>query len=160
LPDTTLRVVLDTNTLLRGLASERSAARRVLRAAEHRLIIPLLSKPLLDEYRAVLTDPELVERFPQLTAELVAVSLHRLRFVSDYIRSPDIRFRYSRDPRDEKLIELAIALRASHIITGVNDLLSLPANKGENGNRFRQRLSNTAILTAHVFLRRHGLWVP
>jgi putative PIN family toxin of toxin-antitoxin system len=157
LAETKFRVILDTNTLLRGLASETSAASRVLRAAEHRLIIPLLSKPLLDEYRGVLTDAELVGRFPRLTSELVAVALHRLRFVSEYIRAPDARFEYLRDPRDEKLIELAITLEASHIITDDKDLLSLPGSRSDSGKRFRQRLSNTGVLNAHEFLQRQGL---
>ena len=147
------RVVLDTNTLLRGLASPTSAAARVLRAAESRLIIPLLSKPVLDEYRDVLSDASLQARFPQLTVELISVTLLRLRFVSDYLRKPQVRFEYRRDPRDEKLIELAIAMRASHIISGDNDLLSLPAEKGESGKRFRQRLPVACVVTAHEFLQ-------
>jgi len=125
--DPKLWVILDTNTLVRGLTSQTSAAARVLRTAEQRLILPLISKPLLDEYRGVLTDAALRIRFPQLTSELVAVALHRLRFVGDYVRKPDARFEYRRDPRDEKLIELAIELRASYIITADKDLLSLPA---------------------------------
>ena len=47
-----LRVVLDTNTLLRGLVSRSSPAAQVRRAAEARLFVTLLSKPVLDEYRA------------------------------------------------------------------------------------------------------------
>jgi putative PIN family toxin of toxin-antitoxin system len=146
-------VVLDTNTLLRGLTSPASTATRVLRIAGSRLIIPLLSKPLLDEYRAVLSDASLQVRFPQLTTKLISVTLLRLRFVSDYLRKPQVRFEYRRDPRDEKLIELAIAMWGSHIISGDKDLLSLPAEKGESGKRFRQRLPATSVVTAHEFLQ-------
>jgi predicted nucleic acid-binding protein len=97
-PDATLRIVLDTNTLVRGLVSGTSHAAAVRRAAEQRLFVPLLSKPVLDEYRAVLSDPELLERFPDITPRLVEVTLRRLRFVCDYVRSPRARFEYPRDP--------------------------------------------------------------
>jgi predicted nucleic acid-binding protein len=42
-----LRIVLDTNTLLRGLVAANSAAARVRRAAEARTFITLLSKPVM-----------------------------------------------------------------------------------------------------------------
>jgi predicted nucleic acid-binding protein len=40
------RVVIDTNTLLSGIVSDDSAAASVVRAAETRQILPLLSKPV------------------------------------------------------------------------------------------------------------------
>jgi hypothetical protein len=47
--------VLDTNTLLRGLVADSSAAARVRRGAERRAFVTLLSKPVIDAYRAILT---------------------------------------------------------------------------------------------------------
>jgi putative PIN family toxin of toxin-antitoxin system len=70
-PATSLRVVLDTNVLLRGLLNSRSAAGKVLHAVETRRVLLLLSKPVVDEYAAVLTDPEVLERFPALTEKRV-----------------------------------------------------------------------------------------
>jgi putative PIN family toxin of toxin-antitoxin system len=145
------RVVLDTNTLLRGLVSGDSAAAAVLRAAERRLFVPLLSKPVLDEYRAVLADAALVARFPEITARLVEVTLRRLRFVGDYVRTPGITFRYARDPGDQKFIELAIALGASHIVTADKDLLSLSTGRGDAARRFRARLPTVRVLPAEQF---------
>jgi len=109
------RVVIDTNTLLRGVLSETSATARVRRAAESRTVIPLLSKPVLDEYRAVLSHPSLLERFSALSTKNVAFLIQRLLFVGEYVRSPRARFEYSRDPLDAKFIELAIDLQATHI---------------------------------------------
>ena len=146
------RVVLDTNTLLRGLVSGDSAAAEVRRAAERRLFVPLLSKPVLDEYRAVLTDAALVARFPEITARLVDVTLRRLRFVGDYVRSPGITFRYPRDPADEKFIESAIALRATHIVSADKDLLSLPTGRSDAARRFRARLPTVRVLPAEQFV--------
>jgi predicted nucleic acid-binding protein len=82
-PEPPFRIVIDTNTLLRGLVRATSAAAKARRAAEKRLFVPLLSKPVLDEYKAVLLDPAIVERFPEIYRRLVEVTVRRLRFVSD-----------------------------------------------------------------------------
>jgi putative PIN family toxin of toxin-antitoxin system len=118
-----LRVVFDTNTLLRAIANSASPAARVLRAAERRIVIPLLSKPVTDEYRAVLNDPALATRFRELNPETVEMVIERLRYVGDYTRLPNIEFEYNRDPRDQKFLELAIALKATHILSFDADLL-------------------------------------
>lgn len=149
------RVVLDTNTLLRGLVSGDSAAAEVLRAAERRLFVPLLSKPVLDEYRAVLTDEALVGRFPEITPRLVEVTLRRLRFVGDYVRLPGVTFHYPRDPSDQKFIELAISLGATHIVSADKDLLSLPIGRGDAARRFRARVPTVRVLPAEQFVREY-----
>jgi putative PIN family toxin of toxin-antitoxin system len=156
LPQSPFRIVIDTNTLLRGLAAASSVAAKVRRAAESRHFVPLLSKPVLDEYRAVLLDSEIADRFPEITPDLVEVTIRRLRFVGDYVRSPKAQFEYARDERDQKFLELAISLNATHLLTSDNDLLSLPQAKSEAGRRFRQRLPRLEVLDAGGFLRRYG----
>jgi putative PIN family toxin of toxin-antitoxin system len=150
------RVVLDTNTLLRGLVSQASAAALVRLAAEKRQIIPLLSKPVVDEYRKTLLNDELTRRFSSLNRELVDTTIQHLRFVGEYIRTPAVTFEYRRDVRDEKFIELAIALNATHILSYDDDLLSLPDGRDAAAKRFRQRLPSVEIMDASSFLRMHG----
>ena len=142
--------------LLRGLVVRNSAAARVRRAAEERLLIPLLSKPVIDEYRMVLTDEEVVAKFPEITPELVEITLRRFRFIGEYVRTPTARFQYRRDPDDQKFIELAIDLQATHILSFDQDLLSLPSSKSDAGKRFRQRLPGVDIIDAQTFLQRNG----
>ena len=156
MPERLFRIVLDTNTLLRGLVSASSASARIRRAAERRLFVPLLSKPVLDEYRAVLSDEVLIRRFPEITAEIVEVTIRRLRFVSDYIRTPNVEFEYPRDAADEKFLELAIALKATHLVSLDKDLLSLSASRSDAGKRFRQRLPSTKILAPTEFIERYA----
>ena len=156
MPAPPLRIVLDTNTLLRGLVAGTSSAAQVRRAAERRAFVTLLSKPVLDEYRAVLLDEQIVERFPEFTPELVEITLRRLRFIGEYRRKPGARFEYRRDPGDEKFIELAIDLKATHILSFDRDLLSLPRSRGEAGKRFRQRLPGVEVLDAVAFLHKHS----
>jgi putative PIN family toxin of toxin-antitoxin system len=147
-----IRVVFDTNTLLHGMANSASAAAKVLRAAERRVVIPILSKPVIDEYRAVLNDEILVGRFPGIKPETVEMVIERLRYVGDYVRTPQVDFEYKRDPRDQKFLELAIALRATHILSFDQDLLSLPSGRNDASRRYRQRLPQTQILKAADFL--------
>ena len=64
MPLTPYRVVLDTNVLLRGIINPRSTSGRILWACDQRRVVPVLSKPVLAEYRFILTDPKLVARYP------------------------------------------------------------------------------------------------
>ena len=146
------RVVLDTNILLRGLLNMRSASGGVLDACDRRSVVLLLSKPVIAEYREVLTYPAIVERYPELDFEKVEIALRRLRYVGDVVRRVKSRFDYQRDPKDAKFIELAIAGRATHIVSGDKDLLWLASGHGEVANRFRQRAPSTQVMNAATFL--------
>ena len=155
MPASTVRLVIDTNIILRGLLNTRSLSGRILDAVEKRRVLLLLSKPVLDEYRAVLTDPAIVERFPELSTEAVEVALRRLRYLSEYFRSVRARFEFPRDPRDEMLIELAISGKATDIVSADNDLLSLPTGHADASKRLRQRLPNLSIVSPGEFLDLH-----
>ena len=146
------RVVLDTNILLRGLVNLRSNSGSVVDACDRRAVVLLLSKPVLNEYRFVLTSPEVTQRYPELTEERIEVALRRLTYVGDVFRSLRRRFPYPRDPGDEKFIELAIAGEATHIITGDRDLLVLSSGRGGVAKRLRQQAPSLKITTAADFL--------
>jgi uncharacterized protein len=147
-----LRVVLDTNILLRGLLNIRSSAGEVVEACDRRLVVLLLSRPVLTEYRVVLTDHKITERYPELTAEKVDVALRRLCYFGDILHPIRARFHFPRDPNDEKFLELAIAGRATHIVTADKDLLWLSAGHADAARRLRQRAPNLRVLDAQGFL--------
>ena len=77
---TPLRLVLDTNILVRGLLNQKSHSAAVLHACEQRRFIPLLSKALLKEYRYILDDSELLEHYPILDPRRVRTVLERLSY--------------------------------------------------------------------------------
>jgi uncharacterized protein len=139
------RVVLDTNVLIRGLINSRSPSGRILRACEQRRVIPLLSKAVLAEYRAVLTYREVVERYPELEDRRIRIVLERLTYVGDVIGLVK-RFSFPRDPKDAKFIELCIAGSATHLVTTDKDLLDLARGRGEAAKRLRQRLPGLAVM--------------
>lgn len=147
-----LRLVLDTNVLLAGLVSEASASQKVVDSLQRRQAIPLLSSPVLAEYRAVLLHPAIVAKFPNLTSRRVDLALRRLRYVGDEYRPVRARFEFPRDPRDAMFVELAIAGAATHLVTMDPDLLSLPTARTDAGKRFRQRLPQLAVETPQSFI--------
>src|SRR5881628_3213994 len=109
------RIVLDTNVVLRGVINTRCASGRILDACHARKCIILLSRPVLAEYGAVLSDVEVVSRYPEVDASDVSFVLEKLRYLGDVIDTGTTRFELPRDPTDEKWVELAIAGGASHI---------------------------------------------
>ena len=97
----------------------------------------LVSEATLEELDDVLRRPKL--------ARYVGEE-QRLEFLTAYIRDAEIvvvttRLRECRDPKDDKFIELAIEGKATHIISGDQDLLMLSPFRG------------VAILTPVDFLR-------
>ena len=156
MPPADHRLVLDTNVLLRGLLNSGSAAGRVVTACDSRHVVLVLSRDVLAEYRTVLTFPSIVARYPEFTGRKVEITLRRLRYVADVVSTAGVRFEFPRDPKDAKLVELAIAARATYIVTGDQDLLSLPGGRGDASKRFRQRLPGVVAVTPAQFLDRIG----
>lgn len=146
------RIVIDSNVLVRAAIQVESAAGEVLSLCEQRRVLILLSKPVLSEYRFILNHPDLLSRYPTLEERRVNITLERLAFVGDVIRSSRVRFEYPRDPKDAKFVELAIAGNATHLVTLDRDLLDLPEGHNDAAKRFRQRLPHIAVITPGQFL--------
>ena len=153
---TPMRIVLDTNVLVRAVVNVRSASGRILSACERRGVIALLSRPVLREYQATLFHPELVRRHLRLDRAVLKAALARLSYVGELHRSVSVRFEFRRDPRDAKFIELAIAGRATHLITSDPDLLDLKHGHDETAKRFRRRVGGLEVLEPGEFMASHG----
>ena len=80
------------------------------------------------------------------------LALRRLRYVGDVVHPISSKFKYSRDPKDEKLIELAIVGRATHLVTADKYLLALASGRGEAADRFRQRAPFAEVTDVVSFL--------
>lgn len=110
-----MTVVLDTNILVSALRSNAGPCHALLRAVPSAKFTPALSVPLYTEYRDVLSRPGLIPAV--ITAqEKEAVcnylaahsSLHEIHFLWRTILN---------DPKDDHILELAVAARADYIIT-------------------------------------------
>jgi putative PIN family toxin of toxin-antitoxin system len=122
----TLRVVLDTNVLLSGIAYPASVPGKILAAWRHGSVDVLLSAYILDELRRVL--PRLAHRHGLTPAEIDDL-LDALSIQAEIIEplpgmEPDLR-----DLDDQPVLDtLLAALKASganYLITGDKDLLAL-----------------------------------
>ena len=122
----TLRVVLDTNVLLSGIAYPASVPGKILAAWRHGSVEVLLSDYILDELRRVL--PRLAHRHG-LSASEIDDLVDALSIQAEVIEpatgsTPDLR-----DPKDEDVLGTLIAAlqssAADYLITGDKDLLAL-----------------------------------
>jgi putative PIN family toxin of toxin-antitoxin system len=109
-----LRIILDTNVLYAGLYSARGASYRVLRAIEAGGIRMALSTALLFEYEDVLRRDrdtlKLSERgIDALLDALCQISEHQKVY---FLWRPCLA-----DPKDDHILELAVASGADRIVT-------------------------------------------
>lgn len=132
---TEVRTVFDTSVAVSAVLLPRSAPRRAfdLAAAVGGL---LLSEATLAELDEVLRRP----KFDKYVSEP-----KRLEFLLSFIAIAEVvpvsqRIAVCRDPADDKFLELAVAGRATHVVSGDNDLLTLHPFQG------------IAIITAKEFL--------
>ena len=123
---TTLRVVLDTNVLLSGIAYPASVPGRILAAWRHGSVEVLLSAFILDELRRVL--PRLAQRHG-LTAAEIDDLVDALSIQAELVEpvpgiDPELR-----DADDQPVLATLLAAIATsgadYLITGDKDLLAL-----------------------------------
>ena len=122
----TLRVVLDTNVLLSGIAYPSSVPGKILAAWRHGSIDVLLSPYILDELRRVL--PRLTHRHGLTLAEIDDL-VDALSIQAEVVEplpgaEPDLR-----DVGDQPVLGTLLAARktsgADYLITGDKDLLAI-----------------------------------
>ncbi len=109
-----LRIILDTNVLYAGLYSARGAAYRVLRVIEAGRIRIVLSTALLFEYEEVLIRHK--DRL-KLSARTVEGLLDELCQISEHQKVYFLWRPWLTDPKDDHLLELAVASGADCIVT-------------------------------------------
>lgn len=122
----TLRVVLDTNVLLSGIAYPASVPGKILAAWRHGSIEVLLSDYILSELRRVL--PKLAHRHGLSASEIDdladALSIQAEVIEPAASSTPDLR-----DPKDHDVLGTLLAAlqtsAADYLITGDKDLLVL-----------------------------------
>jgi putative PIN family toxin of toxin-antitoxin system len=109
-----IRVILDTNVLYAGLYSARGASYKVLQAIEHEVIRAVLSTTLLFEYEDILrrnssslglTDREIEDVLDGLCSR----SDHQKIY---FLWRPQLS-----DPKDDHILELAVAAGTALIVT-------------------------------------------
>jgi len=130
------RFVFDTNTIVSAVLFEHSkpgqAFRRALQVGK-----VMLSPTTLEELTEVLER----DKFDSYVTPLEREEFLEGLLDRAMIVEPSETIRECRDPKDDKILELAVTAHASHIVTGDSDLLVL--------HPFRE----TKIVTPEEFLK-------
>jgi putative PIN family toxin of toxin-antitoxin system len=133
-----LRVVLDTNVLVSGLAYPGSVPGRIVTAWRQGGLEVVLSRYILDELARVLP------RLPRirLTEGEIRDLADSFMFLADMVEPEGVADAALRDPADQLVLATLVVAEADYLITGDKDLLAL-------ADRY-------AILTPAEFWARHG----
>lgn len=133
-----LRVVLDTNVLVSGLAYPGSLPGRIVTAWRQGGLEVVLSHYILDELARVL--PRL-PRISMTSADIRDLA-DSFMFLADMVEPADVQDETLRDPADQPVLATLLAAEAQYLVTGDKDLLAL-------ADRY-------PILTPAEFWTRHG----
>jgi len=128
-----LRLVIDTNVLVSAAIKPAGLQRTVVLIAVTRPARLYLSQPVLEEYREVLSRPELRIR-KGLRQQLLQLIKNRSFRVSS-----TRRLEVTSDPNDNIFLECAEAARADYLVTG-------------NLKHFPRFWRNTKIVTPREFI--------
>jgi uncharacterized protein len=135
----TLRVVLDTNVLVSGIAYPASLPGRILGAWRQGAIEVILSHYILEELARVL--PRLNRRLQWQPADF-ADYIDSLAIQAELVEPEQLHGDAARDAADVPVLGTLLAAKADYLITGDDDLLVLA-----------ERYS---IVTPAEFWRKHG----
>jgi uncharacterized protein len=123
-----MRVVIDTNVLLSGLIRPRGAPGAIVRALRDGRIVPILTRPMLEEIGAALARPWLQTKYG-LDPHAVETILRFLVTRGEHVE-PRVEIRRCRDPRDDMFLEAAVSAHADRLVTGDKDLLDMGSVEG------------------------------
>lgn len=109
-----MKLVIDTNIIVSALRSRRGTAYQLLRVIRRRSIPFVISVALVLEYEDALGRPGMIPSLPQhmvtrFLNAVVALAEHQHIFFTWRPWLPD--------PKDDMVLEVAVAASASHIVT-------------------------------------------
>lgn len=119
-----MRVVLDTNVIVSGSISPHGVPGRLLAAWEAQTFDLLVSAALLIEYRRALGYEKVRSRHRKNDAELDEL-IGRYRRFGTLIEPEERLAVVAGDPDDDRVLECAVAGKATQIVTGDPHLLRL-----------------------------------
>jgi len=113
------RIVIDTNVYVSGLRSTKGMSHRLLTFLGGRLYRPVVTVPLVVEYEKSLCDPRTEVPFDETD---IGKYLNYVCSVSDCRKVHFLWRPYLRDPKDDMVLEAAVAGRCEYIVTfNLND---------------------------------------
>ena len=148
-----LPVVFDCMIFLQGLIKDKGTAVDCLDLFEQGKLELFISTELLDEVKDVLTRPKLQAKYALLTEKRANNLIEQLQTRATFVKSVPKKFSYSRDPKDEPYINLAVAAGANYIVSRDSDLLDLMTGYTDECKEFRQRFRPLKVIEPIELLR-------
>ena len=118
-----IRAVVDTNILISGVIKPERATGEILRRLRDGEFVLLYTEPLLAELAEVINRPRIRQKYG-LGSEDIETVLALILLRGEPI-DPTRRVEICRDPKDNMILEAAVAGQADMITSGDFDLLSL-----------------------------------
>lgn len=134
-----LRVVLDTNVLVSGLAYPSSVPGHIVTTWRQGGLEVVLSRYILDEMVRVLPRLSRIRMSPAEARDLA----DSFMFLADVVEPEGAQDANLRDPEDQPVLLTLLAAKADYLVTGDKDLLALA--------------SQYPIVTPAEFWARHGI---
>ena len=119
-----MRIVLDTNVFISGIFFT-GPPYQILKAWRDGRVQLLVSPSILDEYRRI--GGELALKFQGVDLKAI---LDLLTVQAEIVLAPTLPPVINHDPSDDKFLEVAVAGKASYIISGDKHLLTLSKFQG------------------------------
>jgi putative PIN family toxin of toxin-antitoxin system len=145
------RVVFDCNVFLQALAKPTGPAGRCVSLALEGKVALFISEQVLDEIRDVTTRPELISHF-KLRLERVQTLINTLPSAAVLVKQVPIAWIYQRDPDDAHYVNLALAAKASLIVSRDNDLLDLMDHSRAESREFHQQFPFLRVMNPAAFI--------
>ncbi len=114
MPDKKLRIILDSNVLYAGLYSSKGASFKVLRAIDEGKLQIVLSTALLFEYEDILKRNQ---EILNLSGQNIEKLLDNICLLSDHQKTYYLWRPCLPDPKDDLVLELAVASGARYVVT-------------------------------------------
>jgi uncharacterized protein len=120
-----VRIVIDTNVLLSGFLWG-GTPHALIEQVRGNAVEMVISAALLEEFSRVIARPKFVAILQRTTRTPERI-LAELRTLADIVIAPPLLQPVCRDPKDDIVLACALAAKASLLVSGDDDLLTLKA---------------------------------
>jgi len=147
------RVVFDTNIYIQTFLNSSGESGQCFSLARSRKIELFITKAVLEEIVNVINRPGVLSFLPDATGEQIEIFVSSISEMANVVDVSSGIFSFSRDPKDEIVIELAVGSEAEFIITRDKDLLELMTGIDLESKQFRQRFRGLKVVEPKEFLQ-------
>lgn len=145
--------IFDCNIFVQALLNPNGISAKCIELVRNGKVKLFVSKDTLAEIRDVILRPNILSRLPDASATQIEAFLKNISGISNLVSLVPESFKFQRDPKDEIIINLAIACKAEYIVSRDKDLLDLMTGINDECKQFRQRFRILRVVNQIEFFR-------